>query len=133
MQAKRVSCNLVPFHLLSSELSEEEEDDEDDEDDEERERGEGGEERNGRKRRRRHRRQVQLFDCGRSASSLRISEYLCGTYVLLFSMRRLRASKGQALLRRGHLLDSDIDGIYSGTGTLRIQVNISAMADYFLG
>lgn len=36
MQAKRVSCNLVPFHLLSSELGEEEEDDEDDE---ERERG----------------------------------------------------------------------------------------------
>jgi len=32
-----VSCNLVPFHLLSSELGEEEE--EDDEDDEERERG----------------------------------------------------------------------------------------------
>lgn len=56
MQAKRVSCNLVPFHLLSSELSEEEDDeddehdehdehDEDDEDDEERERGGKGERR----------------------------------------------------------------------------------------
>lgn len=38
MQAKRVSCNLVPFHLLSSELDEEEEDYEDDE---EREGGKG--------------------------------------------------------------------------------------------
>lgn len=34
-----MSCNLVPFHLLSSELGEEEEDDEDDE---ERERGARG-------------------------------------------------------------------------------------------
>lgn len=41
MQAKRVSCNLVPFHLLSSELGEEE----DDEYDEERERGGKGERR----------------------------------------------------------------------------------------